>query len=189
MMRALKIIATAGLLLAVLGIASCRTSSQSVPPAQTGPPPVQTTAEHDWQTYTNVRFAYSLCYPDDLLAAQGESENGDGQKFLSKDGKAQLLAYGSYNVLDQRLDDLYTADTKSAEAEGLRVSYKLRKPDFFVFSGSGSGKVRYQKTALVGDTFKTFRLDYPEAAKADYDPVAEKMSVCFHTKLKTNAQN
>ena len=42
-----------------------------------------------WKTYTNARFGYSISYPADVLMPQGESDNGDGQKFLSRDGRGE----------------------------------------------------------------------------------------------------
>src|SRR5436190_13571117 len=50
--------------------------------------------ENGYRTYSNARFAYSISYPSDLLVPQGESDNGDGQKFQSKDVRAVMLVYG-----------------------------------------------------------------------------------------------
>ena len=47
-----------------------------------------------WKEYVNVRFQYSICYPDSQLKTQPEAENGDGRAFLG-DGGAKLLVYGS----------------------------------------------------------------------------------------------
>ena len=54
--------------------------------------PQQTADRHGWATYVNVRFQYSICYPKDLLVPQGESDNSDGQKFLSNKDSAELAA-------------------------------------------------------------------------------------------------
>jgi hypothetical protein len=51
-----------------------------------------------WKWYGNVRFHYAICYPENLLLPQGESENGDGQIFRGKDG-ARLTVYGRNNAL------------------------------------------------------------------------------------------
>ena len=139
----------------------------------------------NWQTYTNVRFAYSLCYPADVLTPQGEAENGDGQKFLSRDSRAQALVYGSNNVLDQSVSETYSDELQADEKAGIKVTYRVVKPGYFVVSGSGAGKIIYQKTVLVGDVFKTLRLEYPEDQKAVFDPIVSTMSDCFQTNLKT----
>lgn len=53
--------------------------------------------ENEYRTYHNIRFGYSISYPADSLIPQGEAENGDGQKFLSRDGRTEMLVYGSHN--------------------------------------------------------------------------------------------
>jgi hypothetical protein len=190
----------ATLLCFTMALISCKSSPQgsSNAPAQgasvampqsSSAAPVAPVAEHEWKTYTNVRFGYSICYPADILAGQGESENSDGQKFVSKDGSAEVSVYGSYNTLHQKLADIYSAEIESAEQQGIKPTYKLLKPDFFVLSGSGAGKVLYEKTVLVGDALKTLRLQYPESGKRTMDPVTEKISSCFHTDLKTETSD
>lgn len=89
------------------------------------------------------------------------------------------------NALEQKLPEIYSDESNSAEKKGIKISYKLLKPGYFVLSGSGGGKVFYEKTVLVKDTVKTLRVQYPESGKNAMDPVVEKMSVCFHTALQS----
>jgi hypothetical protein len=49
----------------------------------------------NFKIYINERYNYSILYPLDLLYPQGEAANGDGQKFLSKDGLVEMLVYGT----------------------------------------------------------------------------------------------
>src|SRR5574341_695767 len=44
-------------------------------------------AQTGYRTYHNARFNYSISYPFKVLIPQGEAVNGDGQKFLSQDGR------------------------------------------------------------------------------------------------------
>lgn len=138
----------------------------------------------NWQTYTNVRFAYSICYPADVLTAQGEAENSDGQKFLSKDGRGHALVYGSNNALGQSVSEAYSDEQEVEEKAGIKITYKLLKPNYFVVSGSGKGKIIYQKTVLAGEVYKTLHLEYPEDQKQAFDSIVSAMSGCFHTNLK-----
>ena len=140
--------------------------------------------KHVWKTYTNVRFAYSVCYPSDLLLSQGEAENSDGQKFISTDNRAEALVYGSNNALNQRAEDLYSDNIRSAEKEGIHISYKLLRHDRFAISGEGNGKVLYERVVLSQGVFKTLRLEYPAEMKGDFDPIISAMSACFRTNLK-----
>jgi hypothetical protein len=127
-----------------------------------------------YKTYHNARFAYSISYPSNLLTPQGEAENGDGQKFLSSDGRAELIAWGSNNALDQTLKAKY--DETRAER---KTTYELVKPGWFVVSGIDNGKVFYQKTILRQNVFKTFRMEYDESAKAKWDPITARIAISF----------
>ena len=60
-------------------------------------------ARHTYRTYHNARFDFSISYPADVLIPQGESENHDGQKFRSRDGRAEMLVYGSYNAYQKTM--------------------------------------------------------------------------------------
>ena len=45
-----------------------------------------------YKDYCNARFGFCISYPN-TFKAQGESYNGDGQEFISADGKSSLLVY------------------------------------------------------------------------------------------------
>jgi hypothetical protein len=143
----------------------------------------QSPAQHKWERYTNVRFAFSICYPSDLLIGQGEPTNSDGQKFLSRDGRAYAAVAGIYDVLGQSFKDEYLSDIKDAQDERFKITYRVFKQDWFVISGAGNGKIYYQKSVLFEGIIKSLWLEYPEDARADFDKITEKMSACFHTNL------
>jgi hypothetical protein len=126
-----------------------------------------------YQTYSNARYGYQISYPVGLLIPQGESTNGDGQKFLSKNGSATLLAFGS-NRLDRSLQDEF----ESAQ-ENRTVTYKVLKRDMFVVSGVDNGKIFYQKTLLRGDVFKTFIIEYDEGERKVFDPITTRIARSF----------
>ncbi len=73
--------------------------------------PIEANAQHQYRTYRNVRFDYSISYPADLLSPQGESVNEDGQRFVSRDGRTELLVYGSHNSLDQTLREVFEQES------------------------------------------------------------------------------
>ena len=126
-----------------------------------------------YHTYSNARYRFSIAYPADLLVPQGESDNGDGQRFTSRDGSASLAAFGS-NRLDRSLQDEF-----SSAQENRNVTYKVLKRDMFVVSGTENGKIFYQKTLLRGDVFKTFILEYDESARGVYDAVTTRVARSF----------
>jgi hypothetical protein len=126
-----------------------------------------------YKTYSNARYGFSIAYPLSVLLPQGESDNGDGQKFVSKDGSASLLAFGS-NRLDRSLQDEF-----QAAQENRTVTYKILKSEWFVVSGTENGKIFYQKTLLRGDTFKTFIIEYDEGERATFDPITTRVARSF----------
>ena len=132
---------------------------------------------NNYQTYHNARFAYSISYPSDLLIPQGEAANGDGQKFVSRDRKVEVLVYGSNNALEKTLRALYQDET--ARRENRTITYQVLKPDWFVVSGTENNKVFYQKTMLHNGVFKTFHIEYDRAVKDTWDPITGKIARSF----------
>jgi len=103
-----------------------------------------------YEIYHNTRFGYSISYPKDVLYPQGEADNGDGQKFLSKEADASLLVYGSQNLDDQTLEEIYQEESRGGTIENPKkvITYRALKGNLFVVSGYMSGNIFYQKTIL-----------------------------------------
>jgi hypothetical protein len=140
---------------------------------RTGAHTLVVTERAAYRTYSNARYGFSISYPADLLVPQGESDNGDGQRFTSRDGSASLAAFGS-NRLDRSLQDEY-----SSAQENRNVTYKVLKRDMFVVSGTENGKIFYQKTLLRGAVFKTFIIEYDESERGVYDAVTTRVARSF----------
>jgi hypothetical protein len=133
---------------------------------------------HVWKTYTNVRFQYAVCYPEDLLVPQGESENGDGQRFAAKDG-AQLIVFGQNNALNTPLKDVL-ADTASRLAGGSgKMTSKVLKGNWFLVSGQNGQTVFYAKTLYSQNQLKSFELTYNLSSAAVYEPLIRRLTACF----------
>ncbi len=133
------------------------------------------------KTYLNPRFAYSISYPSNLLIPQGESANGDGQEFISKDSKASLVVFGSFNASKESLKVWYEDVTLNSVDQ--KFTYQVFKKNFFVVSGLENGNVIYQKTYLVKDRFISFILRYPESERSTFDPLVKKIADSFHPSL------
>lgn len=134
-----------------------------------------------YNTYSNARFGYSIAYPVGILYPQGEADNGDGQKFLSKDRRAEMLVYGGHQLDSVSLSDMYEAALKEKAASGAsrNVTMKVLKKDWFVISGYAGGRVFYQKTMLRGGMFKTFIIEYDRSQKSLYDPITARVARSF----------
>jgi len=139
-------------------------------------------AENIYKTYNNKRFEYSISYPNNILYPQGEADNGDGQKFISKQEDAILLVYGSHNIDDQTIKEHYqqNSQSKTEENPSKIVTYRVLKENWFVISGYVSGNlIFYQKTILNNDQFKTFYFEYPETQKNHYNSIVKHLSTSF----------
>lgn len=133
-----------------------------------------------YRTYTNARYGYSIVYPVGLLEPQGEAENGDGQKFLSKDKKVLLLVFGANNIDNDSAKTGFDKFVKDMNAEqGRVVTYKVLKKNWFVASGRHDNNLFYSKTIYRGDTFTSFIIEYPASERATYDPIVTRISRSF----------
>jgi hypothetical protein len=138
-------------------------------------------ADGAYKTYHNAKYDYSISYPKNVLYPQGEADNGDGQKFLSKDAEAHLLVYGSNNALDESLAERFREESRGGMADNPKkvVTYKLLKNNWFVISGFVAGRIFYQKTLLNSGQFKSFYFEYPESQKARYEPLIKGLVASF----------
>jgi hypothetical protein len=144
-------------------------------------PQLLQTSPITYSNYVNVRFAYSICYPQKLLAPQGESPDGDGQKFASSDGQVTATVYGTNNVPAQSLEQVLSQD-----AEGVALSKQTMTADRFTFSGKKSNNTVVVEDTLFRDQqFKTLNLEFPAALTETYAPVAERMIACFSNTTPT----
>jgi hypothetical protein len=126
-----------------------------------------------YRTYSNARYAFSIAYPVGVLIPQGEPDNGDGQTFVSRNGRATMWAYGA-NSLDKSLQEEF----QSAQ-ENIAVTYKVLQGNWFVVSGTKNGKIFYRKTLMRNEVFKTFIIEYEEPERATYDPITARIARSF----------
>lgn len=128
-------------------------------------------------TYTNVRFGYSISYPDDLVPER-EADNGDGRIFHARRGTAKLSVWGSFRNGDLEGTPDAIADQYLTDCGAGKITYKLVKPRLVAFSCvTLAGKVIYQKT-LIGadDVLRSLRFEYLHSDRAAWDPVVRRVS-------------
>jgi len=133
-------------------------------------------AQQRWTTYANARFGTTIDYPADLFAQHDPPpENGDGQAFRSRDGRARLAVWGAYNV-DGDSPQAYVQ--QYVEPDG-GISYRQITARHFVVSGLRNGDIFYQRcnfAAAPGDVIDCFKATYPETDKAAMDAVVARLS-------------
>ncbi len=136
---------------------------------------------HEYSNYENSKFNFVIQYPSDLLFPQGESDNGDGQYFISKDSKIKLTASGSYNTLDASLEGEFNDEARGGlEIDPHKViTYKFQKNNWFVVSGHRGSQIFYKKQFLIGDHFIGFSIEYPEYKDKEWKEIVSKISANF----------
>ena len=113
-----------------------------------------------WGNYTNARFQYAIRYPRDLLIPQGEPDNGDGERFLGRDGAA-LAVWGAYITLGQTLAQFETDTVSRLTGNSGTATFRRRRSTWLVVSGVTDDKIFHAKTLLIGNIQKSLEFTYP----------------------------
>ena len=125
-------------------------------------------AAESYSIYENRRFNFSVDVPA-ILEPQGESGNGDGQLFSSKDGDATARVYGSYTG---PCDAVGMID----DPQGSRVTYRFAKRGVSVVSGYRQDRIFYKKAIRKADRCLMLDIEYPTHARKIYDPITVRMA-------------
>jgi hypothetical protein len=139
------------------------------PPAQpAGPVGTQFTQ------YTNAAGGYSLVYPEDLLAPQGEA--GTAQRFQSADGRTVV----DVNAVSAGGTGIPEAFAQARRPDtGREVTYTASGASWYVVSGYEGPTLFYEKAILANDAFKTLRIAFPREYRDAYYDAVEAMSLSF----------
>ncbi|MCK9535870.1 MAG: hypothetical protein M0Q98_14455 [Pseudomonas sp.] len=116
-----------------------------------------------YETYHNQRYDYRLEYPD-FLIPQGEATNQDGQKFISKDQRIELLVYRDYKNNYLTDGDLYTVQEAYEEAlqSAQGVFNKKLDANAYLIEYKTEGILHTDYAQLGGDSYFNIRFVYPE---------------------------
>lgn len=130
----------------------------------------------EWRTYVNGRYGTTVDIPFDVFLAEPEAENGDGRRFVSRDGSASLTVFAGANVDRRSLSELVRAARVDAADE--RVTYERKGGRWYVLSGYAGPKVFYRKLLFSPDreVVHTIEIVYPAVAKPLYDPLTARIA-------------
>jgi hypothetical protein len=126
-------------------------------------------AQDNYRTYRNARFGTSVQYPAHLLLPQRESSNGDGRKFLSRDGRVELTVYGFNNSAGRSASGEMNRAVRDWKRDKAQITYAKAGNGWFVLSGYVGRDIFYEKTIARGSTFHTLIWQYPAALKRSLD--------------------
>jgi hypothetical protein len=140
----------------------------------------QAFAAEQWSNYRNERFGYTLSYPASVFTPQ-PSDKGDGQTFVTGDGKAKIVVYGAIN--DERFTPAEYRKTILKEFAGYdQIDYSPQGKTWFVLSGYRGDAIYYQKVMFsCGDkVINALSVTFPRAEKKFYEGLIEVMEDNFH---------
>lgn len=121
--------------------------------------------------YFNSRAGFQLTIPA-RFGRMTQSMNGDGFHAGPDDGSFLLRAWGCDNAEMCDFEGDWTRSSKVA-------TYKVKKDDWYVASGVTGGRVFYEKEMKRGGVTATFRLEFPEVRKKEFDPVIAQLVKSF----------
>jgi hypothetical protein len=123
----------------------------------------------EFRAFCNARFGYRIAYPSDF-APQGESQNGDGQVVIGKDG-AELRVWGGYNVLQETPVSALKETLRHCREQGRQVTYRTVGQGFFVVSGyeADGTRIFYLKQVVRPTLRVGFEFIYPAKNRSRYD--------------------
>ena len=159
-------------LIIVLLLAACSKPEAPAPAA----PPADSTSAAPTIDYANTRFAFKVRIPRALFSAQGESDNGDGQRFVSADGKAEVRAYGGWLIEPE----IPCAASAAISDKVMQLTYQRTMGDISIASGTISDQIFYTKVIRTKDRCLTLTLRYPSADKQVYDAAVKGIADSFH---------
>jgi hypothetical protein len=134
-----------------------------------------------WSTYGNDRYGYELCYPPSLLAAQPESDAGDGRAFLGRNGE-KLLVWGAFDSPHKSPAAILQSLKSRVESPGSLITYQTMNSHAATLSGMDGSNIFYSH-AFVDKRggVDSFLLIYPKNESNIFDAVAGRIARCFKT--------
>ena len=128
-------------------------------------------AAEPYSIYENSRHDFSVEVPS-VLEPRGETGDGAGQRFASRDGVATAWVRGSH-------DRDCTAAAMIDEPEASNVTYRFARGGVSVVSGYLRGSIFYKKAVRRKDRCLKLDIEYDARSRRVYDPVTTRMANSF----------
>lgn len=137
-------------------------------------------SDERWITYKNERFGYSLFYPSALFQDEAPPENGGGQSFVSQDGRAKIVVYGTFNT-----ENFTPREYRKVILEEFggydQMDYSPTSRTWFVLSGFRGDNIYYQKVmfSCAGKVINVLSITFPTEEKSFYEGMIETIEDRF----------
>jgi hypothetical protein len=122
----------------------------------------------------------SWAYPSNVFSRQPPADNGDGQSFLTADGRAKLVVFGAANR--ENFTPSKYRETILREFGGYdQMDYSPTGKTWFVLSGFRGENIYYQKVMFScgGSVINVLSVTFPRAEKKFYEGLVEVMEDNF----------
>jgi hypothetical protein len=130
----------------------------------------------DWGHYVNARFGFAVDVPPGF-AAQGESYNGDGNRFTTP--TAELRAFASNIAVGEADFETEVGYEQSAWTDkGWTITYQATTPRNAVFSGRKGARVVYERLVAIcgGAQFMGFLVEYSVPDLQRFNAVIDRLT-------------
>lgn len=133
-----------------------------------------------WSGYRNPEFGIRLSYPSSIFAFDRATSGGDGELYVSRDGRARLLI-GAFRNNEHYTPRTYQRFISETSYPGAKIDYAPVGGNWAVLSGERDGTMFYEKVffrcnrSVIG----SFAMLYPTAERHLYDPIIERIENTF----------
>ena len=133
-----------------------------------------------WSEYRNERFGLSLRFPTRVFRPERSADEGDGQLFRTKDGRAQLLV-GALENTERHSPATYQRYIAKQSYSGFDIDYAPVGRSWSVLSGERDGTIFYEKVIFScgGEVINSFAMIYPTSQRTLYDVIVEEIEDTF----------
>ena len=129
-------------------------------------------AAEPYSIYEDGRHGFSVEVPA-ALEPRGETEDGAGRRFASRDGDATAWMRGSR-------ERPCTALGMDADPRASEITYRFARGGVTVVSGYRGGRIYYDKAVSKADgRCLKFHIEYDRRSRRLYDPVTTRMANSF----------
>lgn len=131
-----------------------------------------------YETYCNELNDFCIDYPD-FLIPQGESDNGDGQMFLTENGRNSMMVFAGYRM-DEHGNTLTLKEAYMEDRESVGSLKNELLEDHYILSSEMEGQIRRQLSLYAGEKLITLVLQFDKDEKELLNRVFEHVSASLN---------
>jgi len=128
-----------------------------------------------YKQYVNTRYGFTGDYPEDFQLGN-ELQNGVGMQFISTDGQAKLIMYGSNPGSKDSMQKEYQ---RMVAEKGNNVGYHTASDTWYVVSWEENGRAYYHKTLSGKGSMNSFEMYFPKQNIEYYSDIITHVEANF----------